>query len=148
MNPDGKAVETLWDIVSVASGVKNLVRNIKDHNAKGAVVDGVGIVVDAAAVLIPGIPGGIGTLRTWAKVVEVVDDVAGMAIAGKSYRAEQQVPKWNKEEKPGKYISIITHKIPEGEGARDRILKYERQRADYLRELKQLDNYSDKHKRP
>lgn len=94
MDPDGKAVETLWDIVSVASGVKNLVRNIKDHNAKGAVVDGVGIVVDAAAVLIPGIPGGIGTLRTGAKVVEVVDavdDVAGMAIAGKSYRAEQQV---------------------------------------------------------
>ena len=107
MDPDGKTVETLWDIVSVASGVKNLVRNITDHNAKGAVVDGVGIVVDAAAVLIPGIPGGIGTLRTGAKVVEVVDavdDVAGMAIAGKSYRAEQQVRKWNKEEKPGKYI--------------------------------------------
>lgn len=45
MDPDGKSVETLWDIVSVASGVKNLVRNIKDHNAKVAVVDGVGIVV-------------------------------------------------------------------------------------------------------
>lgn len=69
MDPDGKTVETLWDIVSVASEVKNLVRNIKDHNAKGA-----------------------------------VDDVAGIAIAGKSYRAEQQVRKWNKEEKPGKYI--------------------------------------------
>lgn len=43
---------------------------------------------------------------------------------GKSYRAEQQVRKWNKAE--GKYGSIITHQEPAGESARDNILKYEK----------------------
>ena len=65
---------------------------------------------------------------------------------GKSYRAEQQVRKWNKEE--GRYIyeSEITHQEPAGAGARDKILKYEKDRANNLRERKELDKY--KHIRP
>ena len=58
---------------------------------------------------------------------------------GKSYRAEQQVRKWNKEENTNKYKSIITHIEPEGIGSRDRILEYERKRAHYLRDMNQLD---------
>ena len=42
---------------------------------------------------------------------------------GKSYRAEQQVRKWNKEAGYEKYESEITYKVPEGPGARDKILK-------------------------
>ena len=63
---------------------------------------------------------------------------------GKSYRAEQQVRKWNKEE--GRYIyeSEITHQEPAGAGARDKILKYEKDRATKLRE--ELDH--DKHQKP
>ena len=63
---------------------------------------------------------------------------------GKSSRAESQVRKWNKEEGEGTYRSEITHQEPAGEGARERILEYERKRADELR--KELD--PDKHQKP
>ena len=65
---------------------------------------------------------------------------------GKSYRAEQQVRKWNAEAGSSKYESVITHTEPEGVGARDRILDYEKRRADHLRQHNQLDKY--KHIRP
>ena len=63
---------------------------------------------------------------------------------GKSYRGESQARKWNREEGTDKYESKITHEEPEGEGARERILEYEKNHANELRE--QLDY--DKHKRP
>lgn len=63
---------------------------------------------------------------------------------GKSYRAEQQVRKWNKEAGYEKYESEITHTEPAGEGARDRILEYEKARAKVLED--ELDNR--RHKRP
>ena len=65
---------------------------------------------------------------------------------GKSYRAEQQVRKWNKEAGYEKYESEITYKVPEGPGARDKILKYEQDRANKLRKAKELDE--NRHKRP
>ena len=64
----------------------------------------------------------------------------------KSYRAEQQVRKWNKEAGYEKYESEITYKVPEGPGARDKILKYEQDRANKLRKAKELDE--NRHKRP
>ena len=63
---------------------------------------------------------------------------------GKSYRAEQQVRKWNKEAGYEIYESKITYKEPAGEGARDRILEYEKTRAMELKD--ELEK--DKHKRP
>ena len=44
------------------------------------------------------------------------------------------------------YKSEITHKEPAGIGARDKILKYEKERADEFRE--ELDKHKDKHIRP
>ena len=44
------------------------------------------------------------------------------------------VRKWNKEEGEGTYRSEITHQEPAGEGARERILEYEKNRAVDLRE--------------
>ena len=63
---------------------------------------------------------------------------------GKFYRAEQQVRKWNKEAGYEIYESKITYKEPAGEGARDRILEYEKTRAMELKD--ELEK--DKHKRP
>ena len=65
---------------------------------------------------------------------------------GKSYRAEQQVRKWNKEEGGYIYESEITHQEPAGAGARDKILKYEKDRANTLYNKGELDE--NKHKRP
>ena len=64
---------------------------------------------------------------------------------GKSARAESQVRKWNKEAGKDLYESKITHKEPAVEGSRERILEYEKDRANQLREELQTEN---KHKRP
>ena len=45
-----------------------------------------------------------------------------------------------------KYRSIITHEEPAGEGARRKILDYEKERAKTLRQNGQLD--PNKHQRP
>ena len=59
-DPDGEVEETAWDIFSLASGVASFVANIKEGNAKGAIIDALGIVADATAVALPCIPGGAG----------------------------------------------------------------------------------------
>ena len=63
VDPDGRLVGTALDIISVASGVKNLIQNIKAGNVKDAILDGVGIVGDVAAAAVPIVPGGVGKLR-------------------------------------------------------------------------------------
>ena len=74
--------------------------------------------------------------------------VSGGAIRkdGKSVRAETQVRKWNKEAGKDIYRSEITRQEPAGEGARTRILEYEKERAKLLREGDHLTE--GKHKRP
>ena len=66
--------------------------------------------------------------------------------SGKSARAEYQVRKWNKEAGKDIYTSKITHTEPSGEGSRERILEYEKKRADELRKRGELDPM--KHIRP
>ena len=65
--------------------------------------------------------------------------------SGKSARAEYQVRKWNKEAGKDIYTSKITHTEPSGEGARERILEYEKNRSYKYREDLQTEN---RHKRP
>jgi RHS repeat-associated protein len=56
----GTAAETAWDAVSLALGVSSFMHNIKEKNYPAALVDAVGIGLDAAATLIPVVPGGAG----------------------------------------------------------------------------------------
>jgi hypothetical protein len=65
--------------------------------------------------------------------------------AGESYRGNSQANKWNKQEgTPGKYKSETTNRVPAGQGARQKALDYEKNRANEVRT--QLD--PDKHKLP
>ena len=66
--------------------------------------------------------------------------------SGKSYRAEKQVRRWNKEVGYDKYKSEIVHWEPAGEGARNRILDFERDRSKKLRNLGEIDK--KRHVRP
>jgi len=57
------------------------------------------------------------------------------------------VRKWNRQAGEDRYESYITHEIPAGKNARDKIYDYERERANTLKRQGQLtDEY--KHKRP
>lgn len=64
---------------------------------------------------------------------------------GESYRGNSQANKWNKQEgTPGRYKSETTNRVPAGEGARQKALDYETNRANQVRN--QLD--PNKHQRP
>ncbi len=58
---NGLALETGWDAFNVSLGVVSLGCNISSGNIIGALVDGGGLLYDAAATAIPILPGGAGT---------------------------------------------------------------------------------------
>ena len=68
VDPDGKFPDIIWDIASVGFGVHSLVSNIQSGNVRGAIGDGIGIVVDVAAAALPFIPGGVGYIRQGSRV--------------------------------------------------------------------------------
>jgi hypothetical protein len=80
VDPDGKAIETAWDVFNIGIGVHSLVNNIKDGNYGSASLDAVGILVDTAAAIVPFVPGGVGTVikvsRGTEKVVGEIHHIA------------------------------------------------------------------------
>ena len=76
VDPDGEAVETLWDIASIGMGVRSFVKNIKSGNVRGAIGDALGIAVDAVAAAVPFVPGGLGAIRAGVKTVDATVGVA------------------------------------------------------------------------
>ena len=50
VDQEGLIGETVWDIASLVTGVKSFVSNTKQGKVGAAIVDGIGIVADAAAV--------------------------------------------------------------------------------------------------
>ena len=84
-DPSGHIIETLWDVANVAMGVKSLIGNIREGNVGSAILDGVGIVADTAAAIVPCIPGGAGTAikvaRGTAAVAGKIEKIANTANA-------------------------------------------------------------------
>lgn len=56
IDPDGRAVETLWDAANVALDATNLVANAASGNLLSAAVDAGALLVDAAATAVPFVP--------------------------------------------------------------------------------------------
>ena len=81
VDPDGRAFETVWDLASLVTGAKSFVSNVKQGNVGAAILDGVGVVADAAAVLVPGVPGGVGA---GIKAVRTADKLVDAAKTGKA----------------------------------------------------------------
>ena len=79
IDPPGEYVKSEWDIVSLAIGVKSFVNNVKGGNVIGAVVDGVGIVLDVAAVTLPVVPGGAGAAIKGVRAIDKAVDAAKTA---------------------------------------------------------------------
>ncbi len=74
VDPDGRWIETLWDIANVVMGAKSAVDNFRSGNILSGVVDTGGAIVDLAAAVVPVVPGGVGTAIKAARAVERVDD--------------------------------------------------------------------------
>ena len=58
VDPNGMWVESAWDIANVTMGINSLSTNIREHNIGGAIIDGVGLVLDLGAAVLPVVPGG------------------------------------------------------------------------------------------
>lgn len=87
-DPTGEIFETLWDAFNVGMGVASFASNIVDGNFGAAAVDAVGVAMDVAATLAPGVPGGAGTVikanraADMAKTLARAGDKASNVVAG------------------------------------------------------------------
>jgi RHS repeat-associated protein len=84
VDPDGKIIETVWDIANLAMDVASAGSNIAAGNYGAAAVDVGAAIVDGAAVLAPGVPGGAGTAVKLARGTERVAE--GGRAAGRVER--------------------------------------------------------------
>ena len=91
VDPDGRFPDIIWDIASVSFGVHSLVGNIQSGNVRGAIDDGIGIVVDVAAAALPFIPGGVGAVRAGAKAAKAADDITDAVKSVKAAKGTELV---------------------------------------------------------
>ena len=75
---NGKWIESAWDAANVVIGVNSLITNIQEHNIQNAVIDGAGLILDVAAVILPVVPGGVSTAIKTARVANNVSDVVNV----------------------------------------------------------------------
>lgn len=81
----GKWLETAWDIANVAMDAVSLGSNIKDGNLGAAMIDGVGLVLDLGAAILPVVPGGAGTaIKAYREADKVVDATKVATTSGKN----------------------------------------------------------------
>ncbi|MBQ8421752.1 MAG: hypothetical protein IJX11_05775 [Bacteroidales bacterium] len=103
---DGNAWETFWDLASLSAGVKSFAENVKAGNVGAAVFDGIGIIADAAAVLAPGVPGGVGAsiaaVRTGGHITDVLNIADG---ANKTVKSVDNLKSLRKGPKPNYGVS-------------------------------------------
>ncbi len=60
VDPDGNAVESIWDAISLGVGLTSLGYNLYQGNLRDAGVDTLGVLADTAALTLPFVPGGAG----------------------------------------------------------------------------------------
>ncbi len=64
---------------------------MQSGNVRGAVGDGVGVVIDVFAAAVPFVPGGVGVIRNGAKVVDAIDNVTDITKAAKAAEMTNKV---------------------------------------------------------
>jgi RHS repeat-associated protein len=89
VDPDGRAIETLWDAFNIGLGLSSLVDNIRQGSYGSAALDAGGVVVDVAAAAVPFVPGGAGSALRAARLAERAGDVAGLLPAVSATRIER-----------------------------------------------------------
>jgi RHS repeat-associated protein len=79
VDPDGEAIETVWDAANLAMDVASFASNVAAGNVGGAALDAVGLVYDAVATAVPLLPGGAGTIIKAARAADKVADAVQAA---------------------------------------------------------------------
>jgi uncharacterized protein RhaS with RHS repeats len=93
VDPDGKVAETVWDVANIALGVASAAGNIATGNYGAAALDAAGVVVDVAAAVVPGVPGGAGTAIKLARGADEGAEAAARAgRVGPGPYAKESIP--------------------------------------------------------
>ncbi|MCR5188257.1 MAG: hypothetical protein K6C97_04915 [Treponema sp.] len=79
-DPNGLFADSVWDGISLGTGVISLVADIKAGNTKAAVIDGLGIVADGIALALPFVPGGASTAIKAARATAAAADIVAGAM--------------------------------------------------------------------
>lgn len=89
IDPDGRVVETAWDAANVIMDVASCATNIAAGNYLSAGIDALGLLFDAGATVIPGVPAGVGwalkSYRTSKDVKMTANILKENAAAGKAF---------------------------------------------------------------
>lgn len=81
IDPDGKAIETGWDVFNAALDVTSFASNMMSGNYIGAAWDLASLLYDGFATAIPGLPGGTGSAKLITKLTkEYGDDAARLVL--------------------------------------------------------------------
>jgi YD repeat-containing protein len=80
-DPDGRFLETGWDLFSLTVGLASLKINLDNGDYLGAGLDLAGIAIDIAASVAPGIPGGASVAIKAARAAVVAANVTRSTIA-------------------------------------------------------------------
>ena len=89
VDPSGNIWETVWDVISLTTGVKSFSDNVKQGNTGAAILDGLGVLADAAAVVMPFVPGGVSNVIKGARALNKGYDSARVARIANSAMPEQ-----------------------------------------------------------
>ncbi|OJH38634.1 hypothetical protein BON30_20570 [Cystobacter ferrugineus] len=91
VDPKGTAVETVWDVASLGMGIYSIRSWNENTSTFSKVVDVIGVVADAAAVVVPFVPGGAGAAIKGARAVDAAVDT--LQSADKTVEAVQAAEK-------------------------------------------------------
>ena len=105
---DGHFPDALWDAFNVALDATSLVNNIRGKQWKSAAVDAGGLILDVAAVALPFVPGGAGSLIKVARTGDKTYDMAEWLQRGRE--TEKRVLEANGYVKNTKKFSAKTLK--------------------------------------
>jgi RHS repeat-associated protein len=79
VDPDGRVIESPWDILNIGIGVVSFGANVAEGNVGAAAIDAAGVVVDVLAAAVPGVPGGAGTAIKAARAAGKIDSAIDAA---------------------------------------------------------------------
>ena len=114
-DPTGQFGETPWDIVNVGMGVASLAGNVASGNVGGAIIDAAGLAYDVAATVVPGLPGGAGTLIKAGRAGEALE-ASAKAVKGAHGNKVDDRPAtlYAKYDKDGNFLKwgVTKHESP------------------------------------
>ena len=114
VDPDGRVIESIWDIASLVTGVVSFKSNIQQGNIGDAVVDGIGIVADGIALALPAVPGGVGAGIKAARVADKAVDAKKSTILTKNVAKGKAFEKQVGESLSDIKASQVTIEAPDG----------------------------------